>query len=105
MVRLIQAAAAAAAMLPLVPATSEAQSAGVHYSAVPVAAPEKERIVTRRAVWHCDAQRCVAPRASSRDAVICQSIAREIGRLASFTANGSPFDAAALSECNAYAQS
>ena len=46
----------------------------------------------------------VAPKAGNRDQVMCELAAKEMGQLASFTANGSAFDAAAMEKCNARAK-
>lgn len=76
-------------------------SAGqAHFRAQPIAAPEAVRLVGRDTVFRCGASGCVAPRGSSRAEHVCAALAREIGALASFSADGRSFDAAALEACN-----
>ena len=102
--RMIAVAAAAAATLALVPVSGFAQTTRGYYSATPVAAPAKASIVTRSTVWHCGEGVCTASKATSRDAIMCELMVREVGALQSFSANGAAFDADALAKCNARAR-
>jgi hypothetical protein len=101
--RLPAVAALAAAMLAFVPATSFAQS-HAYYSATAANAPEKTNLVTRSTVWKCDGATCTASKANARDGIVCELVAREVGKLTAFSANGSDFDADALTKCNAKAR-
>ena len=90
-------AAATAATLALVPAAGIAQGAPNGYAATPVTAPAKASFVTRSTLWKCNAGTCIAPvNGSTRDSIACELVAREVGKLSAFRANGSDFDAAAL---------
>ena len=100
MVRFLSVAAVAAATLSLTPATGIAQTARGYYAATPVAAPAKASIVTRTTIWKCGEGVCTASKASSRDAIMCELVAGEVGQLSAFAANGKEFDAAALAKCN-----
>ncbi len=102
--RLIAVAAAAAATLALAPVSGFAQTTRGYYSATPVTAPAKSSIVTRTTVWNCGGGTCVASKATSRDAIMCELVAREVGTLQSFSAGGAAFDADALAKCNARAR-
>ncbi|MCW3846331.1 hypothetical protein OF829_03700 [Sphingomonas sp. LB-2] len=102
--RMIAVAAAAAATLALVPATGFAQTTRGYYSATPVTAPAKTSVVTRSTVWHCGEGTCTASKSTSRDAIMCELVVREVGTLQSFSANGTAFDADALAKCNARAR-
>ena len=93
-------AIAAAALLALAPATAFAQS-GVYYAATPVASPAKPSLVTRTTIWKCTGGTCVAPKGNSRDNIMCELVAREVGQLTAFRANGTDFDGEALAKCNA----
>lgn len=73
---------------------------GVHYRAQPAAAPAQARLIVRDIVWRCGAGGCTAPRSGSRPEIVCASLAREFGALASFSAGDRSFDAAALENCN-----
>ncbi len=97
-------AAAAAATLALVPAAGIAQGApNGYYAATPVAAPAKTSLVTRSTLWKCGAGTCTAAKANARDGIVCELVAREVGKLSAFRANGADFDADALEKCNAKA--
>ena len=98
--RFLSVAAAAAATLTLTPATGIAQTARGYYSATPVTAPAPGSLVTRATVWRCGDGVCTASKATSRDSIMCELVVREVGTLASFTVNGTAFDAAALAKCN-----
>jgi hypothetical protein len=73
--------------------------AGAYYRAALAAAPDA-RVITRDAVWHCSGSECTAGRSGSRPAIVCARLAHEVGALRSFSADGQPFDAAALESCN-----
>jgi hypothetical protein len=102
MIRFHAVAAVAAATLALAPVAALAQSHG-YYSATPVAAPSKASLVTRQTVWKCDGGVCMAAKANARDGIVCELVAREVGKLSAFRANGAEFDADALAKCNAKA--
>lgn len=78
-------------------------AAAATYSAKP-AAPTAERVVTREVVWACAGGACQGRSDDSRPAVLCQALAKRAGRLDSFAVDGRPFDAAALTRCNASAK-
>jgi hypothetical protein len=81
-------------------AAATAQPLSGFYSATLNAAPAEPRTVAGGVVWACEGTSCTAPRGTSRPAVICGRLVRELGPVASFTANGEAFDAAALARCN-----
>jgi hypothetical protein len=80
--------------------TAPAQASGSHYRADPAAMPAGQRLVVRDMVWRCGGGSCTSGENGSRPAVICASLAREVGQLRSFSAGGHAFDAAALESCN-----
>jgi len=102
--RMIAVAAAAAATLALAPVSGFAQTSRGYYSATPVTAPAKTSLITRTTVWKCGEGTCVASKSTSRDAIMCELVAREVGTLSSFSAGGTAFDADALAKCNARAK-
>lgn len=104
MARFLAVAAAAAATLALTPAIGTAQTSRGYYAATPVSAPAKPSLITRDTVWKCGEGVCVASKASSRDAIMCELVAREVGKLQTFTAGGNAFDADALAKCNTRAK-
>lgn len=103
MPRLFAVAASAAAMLALVPSAS-AQNGRRYYSAVPATAPAKASLITRSTVWKCVAGSCTAARSDARDTIMCELVARQVGQLTAFRADGIDFGADALAKCNAKAR-
>ncbi len=105
MFRIVSIAAALATSTMLLGATaSHAQGAGVYYAAIPAAVPAKTSFVARETVWTWRDNAYVARRGDSRDAIQCELVARQAGKLTAFTAGGAAFDAAALDKCNAKAK-
>lgn len=94
---------AAAALTASAAGAATAQSAG-YYTAVPVTKPAKSQFIARDTIWTLRDSAFVARRGDDRPAVQCELVARQVGKLASFTANGAAFDAAALEKCNAKAR-
>lgn len=88
------------AVLALGATSGPAFASGVHYRVVPATAPAEVRLIVRDIVWRCGSGGCTAPQNGSRAEIVCSSLAREIGVLASFSAGGRVFDAAALENCN-----
>ncbi len=81
-------------------ASAIAQPRSGFYSATLTSAAAQPRTVAGGVVWSCDGTNCTAPRGTSRPGVICGRMVRELGPVASFTANGEAFDAEALARCN-----
>ena len=81
-------------------ATAPAMASQVHFRAQPAAIPAEARLVVRDTVFRCGDNGCTAPRASSRAEIVCTALAREVGELRSFSANGRHFGADELAECN-----
>ena len=105
MARFLAVAAAAAATLALTSAAGFAQTpARGYYAATPVTAPAKGNLVTRSTIWKCGEGVCVASKGTSRDSIMCELVAREVGTLTSFNAGGAAFDADALAKCNTRAK-
>lgn len=98
--RFVRIAAASAA---LVFATA-AQAESGYYVAVPVTPPAKAELMTRDTPWSLQGNAYVADRAPERDAVLCQMVARSVGKLQSFSVAGQPYSADALATCNARAR-
>ena len=102
--RILMVAAAAAATLALTPATGFAQGARGYYAATPAAAPSETSLITRNTLWKCGEGVCTAAKSNSRDAIVCELVAKEVGTLSAFRANGTEFDADALAKCNTKAR-
>ena len=85
-------------------AASAQTRTGGYYSATLVAPASTGRTVAGSVVWTCDGAACSAPRGTSRPAIICARLAREVGRVESFSANGQQLESADLERCNAAAR-
>ncbi|TPG20368.1 hypothetical protein EAH87_07610 [Sphingomonas koreensis] len=104
MIRIVSlAAATATAAMLLTPTVGRAEQPG-YYAAIPAAAPAKASLVTRDTLWSCTGGTCVAPKAGERPEVMCERVAKSVGKLTAFTAGGEALDADALDKCNAKAK-
>ena len=64
-------------------------------------APSPARFVARDSIWRCADTQCVSTnRTSTRPAIVCSALARQVGALRGFAADGRPFDARQLENCN-----
>lgn len=89
--------------LTLLGTAATAQTGG--YYSMTLASPATEaRPIVRGLLFACDGDACVAGEGPSRPAVVCASVARELGPLTAFSAGGTAFDADALAKCNARAK-
>ena len=70
------------------------------YSAT-LAKPANGHVVARDINWACGAAGCQGATAESRPAVLCQALAKKVGRVDSFTVDGRAFSEAELAKCNA----
>ena len=68
-------------------------------------APAQERFVARDSIWRCAGTNCVSTnRTSTRPAIACAALARQVGALKSFSVDGRAFGAEQLQACNARAR-
>ncbi len=92
---------AASLVLALVATPALASS---HYHAQPAAKPAAAKLVLRDTIWSCgDAGCAAASQSSSRPAIVCEILVKEVGALRSFSAGGQPLTAEQLEKCNARA--
>lgn len=77
--------------------------AAAYYSATLATAVESQRTIAGSLVWNCNGTSCTAARGTSRPAIVCARLVREVGPVTAFVANGEALDAAALERCNAAA--
>ena len=78
-------------------------AAASHYVAEPAAAPAQPKLIVRGTMWKCGEAGCTAGKSNSRPAIVCSTLAREIGPLRSFSAAGVALSAQDLEKCNASA--
>lgn len=70
------------------------------------AQPSQTRFVARDSIWRCMGTACVSTNeTATRPAIACAALARQVGALRSFSANGRAFGAEELQACNARARS
>jgi hypothetical protein len=80
---------------------TEAFAGTAGYRLVPATAfSAANTVVARDVLWKCAGEACVATKATSRPEIVCASAAREIGKVAAFSANGQDFTAEQLAKCN-----
>jgi hypothetical protein len=85
-------------------AAGHAQTAAGYYVATPAAPPTKTNLITHETVWRLSDTSYVANKAPEREAILCQLVAHDTGKLSAFSAGGQAFDADALAKCNAHAK-
>jgi hypothetical protein len=84
-------------------ALAAAPAAASSYSATS-GAPATGRFVTRDIVWNCGPAACQGATEESRPLVLCQSLAKKVGRIESFLVDGRSLPASDLERCNAVAK-
>ena len=91
------------AVLSLALVSAPAFAAG--FQAETSSAPAQQRFVARDSIWRCAGTNCVSGnRTSTRPAIVCAALARQVGALRSFSADGRAFGAEELQACNARAR-
>jgi hypothetical protein len=78
-------------------------AAAATYSATPTI-PASGKFAARDILWACGSGTCVGSTENSRPLVLCQGLAKQAGRLESFTVNGQAIEASQLDKCNAAAR-
>lgn len=89
-----------AATFGLATATPAAAQSGPYYTATLAQPTEDSRAIAGGIAWACQGTTCVANKGTSRPARICRGLAREMGEIAEFRANGETLDEAKLARCN-----
>ena len=92
--------ALAVSVIMLIPAAAGAAT----YSAKPVAPGAATRIIARDISWACGPAACQGSTEYGRPVVLCQALARQVGRLESFIVDGRALPGAALDKCNSTAR-
>lgn len=73
---------------------------GAFYRAELAAPAAKPSAVAGGLVWKCSQSSCAAAKGTSRPAIVCARLAKEVGTVATFTAGGKALEAADLARCN-----
>jgi hypothetical protein len=80
-----------------------APAAAANYSAK-LAVPTSQRFIARDITWTCGADACQGATQESRPVVLCESLAKNAGKVESFLVDGRAFTPAELDTCNASAK-
>jgi hypothetical protein len=102
MVRIAAFIMALGGAMTLLGSAAVAQPNSTFYS-VTLAQPAAGKTVVRDLVVNCDGAACSAAQGTSRPAIVCASIARELGPVTAFRAGNETLDGEALAKCNAKA--
>ncbi len=70
------------------------------YVALPLAKGQPAQVITRDVAWSLRGGAFVGRTDQSRPLVLCQGLAKKVGALVSFSADGRPLSAAELAKCN-----
>lgn len=73
---------------------------GPYYQASLATPAAKASYISSDLAWTCNDTTCVAGRGTSRATIICGRLAREVGDITGFVANGKALDAKQLAKCN-----
>ena len=80
---------------------SPAQAAGQAFYRAELVSPTTEtRAVAGNLAWYCKDNVCVAGKGSSSPLRVCQSLAKELGPVASFAADGKALAEDKIASCN-----
>ena len=74
---------------------------GAYYRAQLTAPASATNAVAGGLVWKCAETNCAAPKGTSRPAIVCARLAKQVGEVANFTAGGKALEAEDLARCNA----
>lgn len=80
-----------------------AQASPVYRVTLAEASAERTPII-RNSPWICEGESCATNRATSRPEHVCVSVARELGRIVSFSVDDAPLGEEELARCNESAQ-
>lgn len=84
----------------LTPLAAHARTAAPWFT-VELSAPATEAsVIAGGVLFRCEGTTCTAPRSTERPLRVCSELRRELGAIASFTANGEALPADRLARCN-----
>lgn len=85
----------------ITPAPAQAANGGPYYRAELAAPVTAAKPVVSGTIFNCTGTNCAGGKATSRPAIVCARLAKEVGEVAAFTANGKALAAEELAKCNA----
>ena len=80
--------------------TSANAAEGAYYRAQLSAPAAEASTIAGGIVWKCADTSCAAPKGTSRPAIVCARLAKEVGPVSAFTAGGKALEAEDLARCN-----
>jgi len=83
------------------PAPAQAAEGAYYRAELTAPATTTGQTVAGGLVWKCADTACAAPRGTSRPAIVCARLAKEVGAVSTFTAGGKALEAEDLARCNA----
>ncbi len=84
----------------IAPTPAESRANGPFYT-VELATPATEaRTIISGQVWQCDGNVCLSGKGTSRPIIICKRVARELGEVTKFAADGEEMAAEDIASCN-----
>lgn len=89
--------------LTLLGSAAIAQPGGGFYQLNLADQPAASKQIVRGTIFNCDGASCSAAEGTSRPAIVCASVARQLGPVTSFRAGDESLDGEALAKCNAKA--
>ncbi len=84
----------------LSPAPAQAATGGAFYRAELAAPAADARTIASGLVWNCADTACTANKGTSRPVIVCKRLAKHVGPISAFHANGKPIDDEDLVRCN-----
>lgn len=73
---------------------------GPFYRAELAAPAQPGKTIASGQVWSCNETACVSGKGTSRPAIVCARLVKQVGPVASFVADGKALKADALAKCN-----
>ncbi len=83
------------------PAPAQAAEGGYYRAELATPGTTTGHTLAGGLVWKCGDSACAAPKGTSRPAIVCARLVKEVGRVSTFTAGGKALEAQDLARCNA----
>lgn len=80
--------------------TPLAAQGGAYYTATLAETAEDSRAVAGGVAWTCQGTTCVANKGTSRPSRVCRGLAKEVGTITAFVADGEALAEDELASCN-----
>ena len=83
------------------PAPVQAAEGAYYRAELTAPAPSAGHTLAGGLVWNCADTACAASKGTSRPAIVCARLVKEVGKVSTFTAGGKALEAEDLARCNA----